>query len=230
VSFSVLIPWREDPARMRILAWVLERWAADFPDAELILGRSPEGDFNRGAALNDAASRATTDVYVVADADTTYANPSILRQAVAAVATGTAAWSLPYARYYNLRPDLTERVLAGRPTGVFPEPAPEDFDHRLLDSVSGIVVVPARGWKRIGGFDERFRGWGYDDDAFASALLAMVGPCRRYPSAVLHLWHPNGLRFDSPGIADRRALAARYQRAERRPVEMAALLAEAHPS
>lgn len=229
MTFSVLIPWREDPARKRILDWVLDRWSG-FPGLkEIRLGESPEGDFNRSVALNDAADRAKGDVYVVADADTTYADPDVMRLAIDGVASGVAPWALPYARYYNLREPITERMLAGDTEGAFREPASEDYDHCLLDSVSGIVVVSAQGWERIGGFDERFTGWGHEDRAFASALTAMVGPCRRYASAVFHLWHPNGLRFESPGIQERERLAALYRAAEHRPAIMARILAEAHP-
>ncbi len=41
-----------------------------------------------------------------------------------------------------------------------------------------------------GGFDERFIGWGGDDDAFVHALETLCGNYIKLGREVFHLWHP----------------------------------------
>jgi hypothetical protein len=50
------------------------------------------------------------------------------------------------------------------------------------------VVVPRPLWDAVGGFDERFEGWGGEDDAFHAACRALCGT-ERLRGVAWHLWH-----------------------------------------
>jgi hypothetical protein len=209
-SFTLLFPWREDPERRRIFDWVQERWARHFPGVEMCQGASPDGPFNRGAAVNAAARLASTEILVIADADTTFRNPAVIEEALELADTG-APWVLPYTIYYNLLPELTAAILS-RPPAAHLGP-PDVWEHRLDTAVSGIIVVRRDAFERVGGYDERFVGWGFEDRAFEITLNSLCGRVHRLDGDVLHLWHPMGPRFESPEAAANQQLARQYQRA-----------------
>lgn len=219
---SVLIPWRDDGAdRGRIFAWIRERYRRLLPDAQLCLGDSGHEPFNRGASVNLAAQHAAHDLLLVADADTAF-DPDVILLA-GAMATLQDTWVLPYGTYVNLDEASTARLLARRPdVRIRDEEMTADF--RLKDSVSGLVVMTRAGFERVGGFDESFRSWGYEDRAFESAANTLIGPCRRLPEeSCFHLWHEPGLRFDQPDIDFNRERAEAYRRALGNPAAIRAL-------
>lgn len=80
----------------------------------------------------------------------------------------------------------------------------------MLDSVvektnplswSCCIAIPRKAWDLLGGFDERFRGWGFEDMAFQSAACALAG-AERVEGDVFHLWHPR-----TPGLGQREQTA-----------------------
>lgn len=219
---SVLIPWRDDGAdRGRIFAWVRHRYRALLPEAQLCLGDSGHEPFNRGASVNRAAEDAAHDLLLVADADTAF-DPDVILLA-GSVATLQQTWVLPYGTYVNLDQASTARLLAGPPDAPIRD-AEMTSDFRLKDSVSGLVVMTRAGFERVGGFDESFRAWGYEDRAFEAAANTLIGPCRRlHAESCFHLWHEPGLRFDQPEIAYNRERAESYRRAMGNPDAIRAL-------
>jgi hypothetical protein len=56
-------------------------------------------------------------------------------------------------------------------------------------SWSCCIAVPRAVFEDLGGFDERFRGWGYEDMAFQSIIVGLY-PWGRVEGDVIHLWHP----------------------------------------
>jgi hypothetical protein len=51
------------------------------------------------------------------------------------------------------------------------------------------LVVSRDAWDLVRGCDERFRGWGQEDQAMAQALTVMCGRPLRKPGQALHLKH-----------------------------------------
>lgn len=220
MKFSLLVPYRPDPHRERLLRWVIARWYAAFPDLELCFGTT-DGPFVRGEARNNAFKRATRDVLVVADADTA-AQPELVAEAVEIAATNRT-WVLPYTVYFNLDERTTLDLLEQPPDVELAEP--DVYEHRLTESVGGIQVLHRAAWEAVGGYDTRFKAWSYEDDAFAVSLDVLWGPRRRLAGHVQHLWHPRGLDFGDPRVGDNRRLFLRYKRARSRAA-MAALVDE----
>jgi hypothetical protein len=56
-------------------------------------------------------------------------------------------------------------------------------------SWSCCMVIPRAVWDDLGGFDERFRGWGFEDMALQSIVVGLYGH-ERIDGDVYHLWHP----------------------------------------
>lgn len=58
------------------------------------------------------------------------------------------------------------------------------------------MLAPRSAIEAIGGFDERYTGWGYEDSDLVVRLMRRGLHVRRGPAdtAVLHLWHPDNAR------------------------------------
>jgi glycosyltransferase involved in cell wall biosynthesis len=187
---SVLVPFSrtDEPHRARAWDWLARRWVSmdvEFVTAE---GAGAEETFNLPVGVNRAARQASGDVFVIVEADVVLA-PEWVEQAAAAVASGEASWALP--RFYvQLTREATATVLSDDPAG--PVAVPRDGVEWSGDSVSwcGGVVVRREDFERVGGFDERFGGWGGPDVAFGLTLDALVAPVTRIGGRSLHLWHP----------------------------------------
>ncbi|HVM07201.1 MAG TPA: glycosyltransferase [Acidimicrobiales bacterium] len=183
----VLVPRRAGLAdRDRLWEFARSWWANDFPDWAIVEGHHEIGPFNRSKALNDAArSAGDWDVAVLIDADV-LAHRDTVRTAVD-VAAATNRMVLAYHERIHLSQRGTERVLAGfdgnwKQSGMV---------HRVfLDSCSSAVVVSRKLWDDVGGFDEKFSGWGWEDVAFRIACETISGhPMVQLAAPLFHLHH-----------------------------------------
>ncbi len=222
----MVIPYRnfgDDDHREWIKMWVLMRWAALMPDAEVVLGADGgNGLFNRSRAINDGVAKASGDILVIADADTVF-HLHWLNQAIDLCLRGH--WVLPYGTYINLDHVASAQILA-RPPATTIDVNAVTWDHRLTDSVSGLVVTTPTQFAAGGGFDPRFEGWGYEDRAFQCAMDRLVGRHVRVEEGIVfHLWHPVTEGFGSAHIPYSRGLAERYRMATT-PAQMRQIVAE----
>ncbi len=217
----VLVPRRAEPHRDRLWAYVRERVEAEvaWPVVEgLDEGEQP---MNRAAARNRAAEQAGDwDVAVFLDADT-MPDFEQLRQAVD-LAAETGKLVCPQDVFRSLTRDGTRAVLAGK---CVIEDAPKRWDYPRPKS--SCIVVSWETWELVGGYDERFNGWGFEDSSFLHACQVLVG-VERLPGVCRHLWHPRSPEKDSRSEAYKanEALGARYKAARHDPDAMRAILAE----
>ncbi len=222
LNVSILMPYAyADDARARSFQWNVRRWNLMLPKAELVLD-APDlvGDpqhFNRPQAINRAAMRAHGDVFLVADADTTI-EPVTLRAVLEVVESG--CWTLPK-RYVRLSQTTSNRWLVNMPHAGPPANWEMDLDQEYPFPNSGVVVMPRAAFDAVGGYDERFKNWGGDDDAMRAAMETLWAPPTRIGIAY-HLWHPRAVEH-SP---EQFALADRYGDVSGDRCAMEALLAE----
>lgn len=214
-----LVPWRTDDGP-REAAWRVcqQRWQALFPDWPIYEGVSPDGPFQRAAAINDAAAQAGPwDVALIIDADVMLPAVNVREAADRAHISGKVTWA--HRRWRELTKEATEALTGEksdlRAPGILGGPIIEsDFTavdmggKPLLDlsvskttalSWSCCIAIRRDAWDTIGGFDERFVGWGHEDAAFMSAAGALIG-WDRVEGDVLNLWHP---RIPGAGRADK---------------------------
>ena len=179
-----LVPWRSDGGRRDVLwAWVRERWERLHPEWPVYVGESPDGPFCRSHALNRASKAAGAwDVAVLLDADA-IVDPDRLREAVLKADT-TGGFVIAYDRYCYLDKPMTDRILDGFTNNWWP-----GVEWSMTNTCSTVVTVPRRLWDQVGGFDEGFIGWGFEDCAFSVACAAFGGRYR-VPGELWHLWHP----------------------------------------
>lgn len=195
----LLVPRRADGSvRDRLWAFCQAQWRKDHPDFDIFEGHheATEGPFNRSAAINRAAKAAGEfDTAVIIDSDVLIDAAQV--RAGLALAQNFDRVIIPFREYHSLTQHGTSRILSGW-KGDYRTVSTA----RHLDSVSCVVMVPRVLWDTVGGFDERFIDWGWEDRAFAWATDAIAGHLR-LNGALWHLWHPI-----APG---RNHLAAQYK-------------------
>lgn len=217
---SICIPYKPDGGRRdQIFWWVKKRWELLFPSAEIVIGQNDSDPFNRAAARNDAYRRASHKTLVFADADT-ICPPSLLSVGLARL-TNTN-WVLPYDAYYNVAEESSDEILRSNPDVELDENE-ITWEHRIPypphppygAPVSGIVIMKKGVFEAVGGYDEQFIGWGYEDTDFALAMETLVGPAVRCEGYVFHLWHPTSedATWASPWIKQNKARHLLYEKA-----------------
>jgi len=214
---SILIPYGPDGGhRDRSFEYTLARWEHYYPHAQICIG-TPDlvgdpGRFNRPQAINRAAQEATGDIYVIADADTTFSPGFTVRP----------EWTLP-ALYHKMTQEASETILSKPVDDLFISGATEWTGF----SWSGLLVLPRAAFELVGGFDERFTGWGHDDIAFGVAVDTLYKPHVRGQYSCLHLWHPEPFmhNYGQPNNEVQRLLAVEYTKAAGDPDRMREVMA-----
>lgn len=191
-----LVPRRADGGqRDAIWAFCRARWEALFPDIPIYEGHDDEGLFNRSAAINRAARQADEDgmwdYAIVIDADVLLPRSQVEQAAATAKETARVTWA--HHRWRGIREDWTARIVKDKADYFGPECDRSDIDV-LVERTNPIswsccIVIPRAVFDDLGGFDERFEGWGFEDLAFQSVIVGLYGH-ERVEGDVLHLWHP----------------------------------------
>jgi hypothetical protein len=219
VNVRVAVPRRDDGGHRDLLWDLCRRTWVGLDGFEVVEGHHNDGPFNRSAAVN-AAAEGDWDVLVIADSDVAPEVEPLLDAVAAARNDGRV--HLPYQRRMMVNQRGTQRILDGH-VGRWTKLAEPDTNR---DHCSSIVVLNRALWDEVGGFDERFEGWGAEDDAFIAACKTMAGPAVRHVGRVWHLWHPVSPHRDHRGPLYVAALALldRYHAADR--TELRRIIAE----
>lgn len=235
MSAVVLVPRRADPERDRIWEWVRRFWEAQV-GLPIFEGwhHEYEGPFNRSAALNRAGAAAGDwSVAVVIDADVILEGRLVHGAIDRALATGGPV--LGYTERLHLGQLAVPAVFRSDPATLVLQHAARTWRRwvrgRLRDSCSGCYVVTREVWDEVGGWDEGFVGWGYEDIAFRVATETMAGmELAKISGFLMHIWHtvsagnqPGSVTMVANKARCDRYIAARWDRRA-----MAALLAERH--
>ncbi len=176
------------------------------------------GEFNMPMASNRAAEAAGDwEVAMYIGADFILGDPA---QARLAVAKARVTRQLTFAHSYltQLSEDETEDLIV---TGEL-----RAAGERHRNTFSGALAVPRGLWDAVGGFDERFVGWGWDDIAFWSSCWAFGGGFQRTAGRMFHLWHPPGANEKGVHYRQSEELGRRYLAAKTNRKAMLEIIAE----
>lgn len=209
-GISILVPFHCSPdqhQRNENWNWLMKHWACELPHAQIVIGHDPASiqdpsvPFSKSAAINDAASRARGDIFVILDADGLIDTRSILHCAEKireAQDKGRRLWYVPYRQFYRLTEKASRRVLQSPPCDAYEFPVPPPPCDILNTSGSqhghwygaGIQIMSRCAFYEVGGWDERFRGWGGEDHAAMRAMDTLYWRHKTLPGQFLHIWHP----------------------------------------
>ena len=181
---------------------ILEKELA--PLADRYLFAPNPGPYNRSWGLNIGAmlKGSKEGILCLTDADL-LVPPGFLRKGLAAFQSGSLAF-LPFEEVLYLDKDSTRRLIEDHPADALDWHKRSDLKGQLFNtSQGGCIWVDARLYRRIGGHDEGFRGWGYEDRAFIHRLKS-ASSVRRLPGRLLHLFHPPAPTGDAWAEANRR--------------------------
>jgi hypothetical protein len=152
----------------------------------MVLADSGHEPFNRSASRNLGVRSADPgELVVVCDADT-LPDPQGLATAIRRAYDGRLHY--PFAVVNYLSEAGTLSVLQGN------QPSREHIERSIPSAQGGIMVMRASAWLEAGGMDERFIGWGYEDNAWYAKVAKTIGPPIHHAGVAWHLWHP-ALRY-----------------------------------
>ncbi|MDE5412672.1 galactosyltransferase-related protein [Alkalihalobacterium chitinilyticum] len=222
---SVLIPFKPSSGiRSKLFEWVLSYYENVLPDVEICIGENDEEPFNKSKAINTAAAKATKNIFVVVDSDIVY-NPQIIKKSVQLLESH--AWVIPYNRCLDITARSTEKLLNSHPQWPFPLEIEykERFNKSAYESVGGMNILFRKDFNIVKGFDERFKGWGREDDAFKNAMNTLCGPYKRIEDEyIYHLWHPKVGMKGNPHFSYNQQLYRQYVRCNGKVKRMQALI------
>lgn len=212
------MPWRPKPGRLEAHAHARAWWDQHFPAYEVVEVDTDHEEFNLAACRNAAVRAAEergADVVVIADADVIFHPAITVDQCVFAARDGRV--HMPFTEQVYLTREETEALLSGRDAPTTGTPG----------NGCCYIATPAAYWA-AGGGDERFSGWGGDDDAFVAAAGTLVG-LKRHEGLAYSLWHPPVRDVGSDRWRPNSLLAQRYWRANGSVRHMRRLIATRPP-
>jgi len=245
-KISIIIPFKSnDRIRIRNFRWLLEYWKDSLPHAEIIIGKPGKGIFCKGQALNRAVRRSRGKVIAVIDADA-YLHWDVVEHCANRILEeqkrGHNLWYIPYRTLSRLTKHATRLVTHSDPRNPFMPPCPppkayiDTIGHSQMYGYrycAMAFIIPRKAWDLIGGFDERFVGWGNEDICLMRTLDTVFGKHKTVKGCIFHLYHPyighNYLtrKWDGQDSANMNArISNRYHRANRNPSLMWELIGE----
>lgn len=179
---AVVVPWRGgDSHRERSWKWCRTWWEQlGWPIFEV--EHPPPDPFSRSWCINEGARRAWPwDVLVAIDADVFSDDAQRIRSAAESAAE-TGRLTIPHTAGADLSERGTRLLVAGR----------DGWERALYKQrevcTSRIWIMRRDLFELVGGFDERFRGWGHEDVAAFHSMRTLRG-VDHLPGTAWHLWH-----------------------------------------
>lgn len=173
-----------------------------------------DGPFNKSWGLNVAARNASHELLVIGDADMLMSGEALARALLVCRDHYDAV--NPYSSLVDLTRAETDAILKGEldVTAIRRGPARDRLAQgEHICFCGGICVFRRAVYFALGGMDERFLGWGGEDDAMSANLerytdrIAMQKDTLAY-----HLWHPRpAQRYEHPHYRKNLALANHYR-------------------
>jgi glycosyltransferase involved in cell wall biosynthesis len=212
MSFSVVIPFRGDcDDRVGNLNATIRYWQQYFPAVEVIvveqastssLGVPPgvrlilqtkeaDGPFSRARTINAGVLAATGDTIVVSDADLVLL-PPLMQDCLDKA--GSVAVVKPYMNIAWCTAEAS-KLFRTHFDFKFINPAvnaPIKMQN-VPNASGGMFIIRRNQFLHIGGFDERFVGWGKEDEATDIKIHRFM-QVHVMPNIAAHLYHPDGPR------------------------------------
>jgi predicted glycosyltransferase involved in capsule biosynthesis len=171
MKICVVIPWRSQKRRIPAQKIVLRfyRKVLQGYSFSIILSYS-KGDFNVAKARNMGVARAiqeSADVIIIGDADTIPEKNALLEGITKARTESECV--LPFSEYRSLTNFSTLIYLyINKKFGAA-------IFKKIEGASGGIYICTPEVWLKCGGQDERFKGWGGEDTAFAHKYKSVFG-------------------------------------------------------
>lgn len=206
MKIAVCVPHRPShPDRIANFARVRKAW--DEMGLPVYTGDC-DGDWKRAHAVNAACAQAEdADVLLISDSDILLGYPVTQTLAACSVALEHNAYVVAFTSLIYLNSSGVEFWEQSRIWG-------------------GVFAIPRSLYDEVGGFDERFRGYGAEDKGFLFCASTLGGDKQRMPGVAYHLDHPEDPLRTSEATKRGNLLAERYADYDGDEVAIRAMLAE----
>lgn len=188
MEVEVLVPFRpdrRDRLETRLKAWKYIRnwWRENFPEFKVTPCDDRVNPFSRGCSLNLGASRSNADVLIMANSDV-FTDPCQIAEAVR-VAYENPRIVFAFDEYMLLDEWHTNALYAGE---IDAAGVNEKATSAPWLCISALFAIRRDVFHTVR-FDARFRGWGWEDNAFLDAMDTLHGMSLRVRGRVFHLYH-----------------------------------------
>lgn len=193
-------------------------WQENCPDWPIITADSDTKIFNLSQARNNAVRQASTEVVVIADADTL---PPL--ESVHTAVANPVGMIWPHMRWVLVPPEYVDR-----PIEDFPD-APILLEYP--DGLGGVMVCTQTEFWRLGGYPPEMQGWGFEDSCFnlvartLSRFHRIGGTAYSIENTEGKKDNPGWTRNDNPLAPKNRARMQHYLRAAGKPWLMQEVIA-----
>jgi hypothetical protein len=206
MNIAVCVPHRPShPDRIANFGRVREAW--DEMDIPVYTGDC-DGDWKRAHAVNAACAQATdADVLLISDSDILLGDPAGQTLAACEAALKHNAYTVAFTTLAYLDAE-----------------GKQFWEQTLI--WGGVFAIPRPLYDEVGGFDERFQGYGSEDKGFLACASTLGGTKQRMPGHAYHLDHPEDPLRTSEATKRGNRLAERYVDYDGNEEAIRAMLAE----
>jgi len=202
---AVVIPWRETESRVLGFKHIIKYYNSVLDNPTIFTTDSGSEVFNLAASRNLGMKQAFDqgfDAVVLSDADV-FVCPDTLIEAI--------NHSLEHnviSNPYNFLIELTKRGTIMFFNGdercanqySWRSETPTFIDGKIsaFNPCAGLNIVPRSVWDVIGGFDENFVGWGYEDTAYLISYMKHFNDIYRFEEGIaFSIFHEKEWKLDS---------------------------------
>lgn len=219
---SIIIPYNTLPERRSVHEWVLRFYQCTYPSFEVVPSLYEATPWNKGKAINEGVRKARSDKLVIVDADTIIL-PEQLKKAL------DNDWAIPFTIVNNLTKCATKSVLTTPAESTMWAALPTDKVRESFMYAGGVWVISREVFESAGGIDERFEGWGGEDESTVRSLDVMFRRHEKIEGEIYHLWHPSSSSPETFKQTNNYQLYRRYRGAGANRGRMERLISEREP-
>lgn len=196
---SIIIPYRKSDSKVRErnFEFVVKRFEEQFKhmNHEIIIGEQTQNEkwYCRSNCINNGVRQSSGDVLLISDADILIDFDSIIES------LQYPPFVIPFGRCINMNKKVSEKILNGEHVSIEEMEKKPDIVRDIRPGTSmwgdklagGIQLIDRELFDKVGGMDERFIGWGWEDSHFCWKIMAELGDYKILTNRkVYHLWHP----------------------------------------
>lgn len=229
MDVTVVIPWAgNDPARLAARAWTMRQYAVHHRGWRIVTSAAAplEEPWSKAKAVRRILDSVNPEgILVITDADVFCQGIDISVSSIR-LQGRYCQWSMPHNLVCRFNEAATKRVLAG--AEAWTQMMDGNLDQGLYQGFEGggITVLTRQMYEAVP-MDERFTGFGQEDEAWGLALRTLAGVPSQGQQVLYHLHHKPQERLDRRwGSVASRELYDRYAVASGDPEKMRALLDE----
>ena len=189
-SLSIIFPYKYiDQQRQRLLNFTMQYYKDMFPMAQIIIGEDDNNSisFCKARAINHAMEQVNNINIAIIDIDMLIPKENMF---ISLKKLEQYSYVIPYTNLLRLDMAATSNILKKGINFNLSYSFLENYKHQLPTIAGGVQIFRRKVFEGVGGYDERFKGWGGEDYAFPASVTAMYGKGVAISGKGIHLWHP----------------------------------------